>query len=64
VGNPHAGFDEAEAGDGLSGTAPAFDPTLEGVGVRLLRATCLKRNFLNHEEIEGRPQHHVVGVSR
>jgi len=32
VGNPHAGFDEAGAGNGLSGTAPAFDPTLGGEG--------------------------------
>jgi hypothetical protein len=30
VGNPHAGFDEAGAGNGLSRTAPAFDPTDEG----------------------------------
>jgi hypothetical protein len=27
VGNPHAGFDEAGAGDGLPSTAPALDPT-------------------------------------
>jgi len=32
VGNPHAGFDEAGAGNGLLGTAPAFDPTLGGEG--------------------------------
>ncbi len=30
VGNPRVGFDEAEVGNGLSGTAPAFDPTDEG----------------------------------
>ena len=29
VGNPHVGFDEAGAGNGLSSTAPAFDPTDE-----------------------------------
>jgi hypothetical protein len=34
VGNPHAGFDEAGAGNGLSGTAIAFDPACGGVGVR------------------------------
>ena len=32
MGNPHAGFDEAGAGNGLLGTAPAFDPTLGGEG--------------------------------
>ncbi len=34
MGNPHAGFDEAGAGDGLSGTAPAFDPTCWGGGAK------------------------------
>ena len=29
VGNPHVGFDEAGVGNGLSGTAPALDPTDE-----------------------------------
>jgi hypothetical protein len=27
AGKPHAGFDEAGAGDGLSCTAPVLDPT-------------------------------------
>ena len=39
MGNPHAGFDEAGAGNGLSGTAPAFDPTWENLRVRFPRAT-------------------------
>ena len=29
MGNPHVGFDEAGAGNGLSGTAPVLDPTDE-----------------------------------
>ena len=41
MGKPHAGFDEAGAGNGLSGTAPAFDPTCEGLEVKFLRATRL-----------------------
>ena len=43
VGNPHVGFDEAGAGNGLSKTAPAFDPTCEGLGVKFPRATRLTR---------------------
>jgi hypothetical protein len=39
VGNPHAGFDVAGAGDGLLGTAPAFDPTCESLKGRFLGAT-------------------------
>ena len=36
MGNPHVGFDEAGAGNGLLGTAPAFDPTDERAkGMRL-----------------------------
>jgi hypothetical protein len=41
VGNPHAGFDEAGAGNGPLSTAPAFDPTCEGLGVKFPRATRL-----------------------
>jgi len=41
VGNPHVGFDEAGAGNGLLGTAPVLDPTCEGLGVRFPRATHL-----------------------
>ncbi len=40
------GFDEAGAGNGLSGTAPAFDPTCEGLGVKFPRVTRLW-NFKN-----------------
>ena len=36
MGNPHAGFDEAEAGNGPVGTASAFDPTLGGKGAERL----------------------------
>ena len=32
AGKPHAGFDEAGAGNGLLSTAPVLDPTLEGKG--------------------------------
>ena len=57
MGNPHAGFDEAGAGNVTMGAglrprtkvldeppdpkvrAPVLDPTCEGVGVRLPRAT-------------------------
>ena len=35
MGNPHAGFDEAGAGNGLLRTAPAFDPTLGGLGAAM-----------------------------
>ena len=30
MGNPHAAFDEARAGNGLLNTAPVLDPTDEG----------------------------------
>jgi hypothetical protein len=39
TGNPYAGFDEAGAGNGLSGTAPAFDPTWEGLRGKIPRPT-------------------------
>ena len=32
MGNPHVGFDEAGAGNGLLGTAPVLDPTGGGKG--------------------------------
>ena len=39
--------DEAGAGDGLSGTAPAFDPTCGGLEVKFLRSTRLVTHFDN-----------------
>jgi hypothetical protein len=48
VGNPHAGFDEAGAGNGLSGTAPALDPTCEGLRVKLPRST--RQYFIGYGE--------------
>jgi len=40
-GEPYAGFDEAGTGNGPWDTAPVLDPTREGVGVELPRATRL-----------------------
>ena len=41
MGNPHAGFDEAGAGNGLLGTAPALDPTCERLKGKFLWSTRL-----------------------
>ena len=52
MGNPHVGFDEAGAGNGLLGTAPVLDPTCEGLGVRFPRATHLVVGFQHRGEAE------------
>jgi hypothetical protein len=42
TGEPYAGFDEAGAGNGpIPSTAPVLDPTCEGLGMKLPRATRL-----------------------
>jgi hypothetical protein len=47
VGNPHVGFDEAGAGNGLSGTAPALDPTDEaGTGNGPMGHRAIPRPYL------------------
>jgi len=37
VGNPHVGFDEAGAGNGLSGTAPVLDIPGEGYSTIIIK---------------------------
>jgi hypothetical protein len=52
VGNPHFGFDEAGAGNGLLRTTPALVSTYEGLGVKFPRATQLF-NFTGCRKISG-----------